>query len=304
MGAFERESVRLMSLRPTAARGILLLLLALGLAAGTAAAAVPKKGAVPTLIFPVAGDVTYIDDFGQPRAGGSHQGNDLMAARKTPVVAAEGGKIKFWTTSASAGCMLYLYGDSGTTYDYIHLNNDLTMRNDNRGGCVPGVAYARGLKDGARVQAGQVIAYVGNSGDAESTPPHVQFEVHPNDGAAVDPYPYLQSALRLLFFAKVGTPFTLALTGTVVSATNSSLQVQVSLLQGFPMNLRLKNLAKPLTIAVPATALIQQKSVPSPRLLAAYEGEPVVVWTQPSPVTMKAMLGADGALTAALVQLG
>jgi hypothetical protein len=278
--------------------------LVLLLVAGSAAAANPKKGVVPILIFPVAGDVTYIDDFGQPRPGGPHQGNDLMGVKKTPVVAVESGKIKFWTTSANAGCMLYLYGDSGTTYDYIHLNNDLTMRNDNRGKCVPGVAYARGLKDGAHVQAGQMVGYLGDSGDANGIASHLHFEVHPNGGAAVSPYPYLQSALHLLFFAKVGTPFTLALTGTVVTASDTSLQVQVSLLQGFPMNLKLKNLAKPLTISVPATAVIQQKSVQSPRLLTAYEGEPVVVWTQPALATMKAMLGADGALTAALVQLG
>jgi hypothetical protein len=292
-----------MSLRPTAARGILLLLLLLGLA-GSALAANPKKGAVPTLIFPVAGDVTYIDDFGQARPGGTHQGNDLMGVKKTPVVAVESGKIEFWTTSANAGCMLYLYGDSGTSYNYIHLNNDLTMKNDNRGKCVPGVAYARGLKDGARVQAGQIVGYLGDSGDANGIASHLHFEVHPNGGAAVSPYPYLQSALRLLFFAKVGTPFTLALTGTVVSATDTSLTVQVSLLQGFPMNLKLKSVVKPLTLTVPATAVVQQKSVTAPRLLAAYEGEPVVVWTQPSLVTMKAMLGTDGALTAALVQLG
>jgi hypothetical protein len=289
--------------RPTAARGILLVVVLLGLA-GSALAANPKKGVVPTLIFPVAGDVTYTDDFGQARPGGQHQGNDLMGVKKTPVVAVESGKIEFWTTSANAGCMLYLYGDSGTTYDYIHLNNDLTMKNDNRGKCVPGVAYARGLKDGARVQAGQVVGYLGDSGDADGIASHLHFEVHPNGGAAVSPYPYLQSALRPLFSAKVGTPFTLALTGTVVSATDTSLTVQVSLLQGFPMNLTLKNLAKPLTLTVPATAVVQQKSVTSPRLLTAYEGEPVVVWTQPSLVTMKAMLGADGALTAALVQLG
>jgi hypothetical protein len=290
--------------RTTAARGVLLLLLTLGLAAGPAAAANPKKGLVPALVFPVAGDVTYIDDFGQARPGGAHQGNDLMGAKKTPVVAVESGKISFWTTSANAGCMLYLYGDSGTTYYYIHLNNDLTMRNDNRGKCVPGVSYARGLKDGARVQAGQMVGYLGDSGDANGIASHLHFEVHPNGGAAVSPYAYLQSAQRLLFYAKVGTPFTLALSGTVVSATDTSLTVQVSLLQGFPMNLKLKNLTKPLTITVPTTAVIQQKTVVAPRILSAYEGEPVVVWTQPSLVTMKAMLGADGALSAALVQLG
>jgi hypothetical protein len=262
------------------------------------------KGTVPTLIFPVAGDVTYVDDFGQARAGGPHQGNDLMGVKKTPVIAVESGKVTFWTTSASAGCMLYLYGDSGTMYEYIHLNNDLTMKNDNRGSCVPGVAYARGLKSGAHVQAGQVVGYLGDSGDANGIASHLHFEVHPNGGAAVSPYSYLQSAQRLLFFAKIGSPFTLALTGKVVTATDTALTVQVSLLQGFPMNVKLKDLAKPLTLNVPLTAVIQQKSATPARLLTAYEGEPVVVWTQPAAATLKAMLGTDGALSAALVQLG
>ena len=291
----------------TAARGVFLLVLSLGLA-GSALGAVPKtgpiKGSVPTLIFPVAGDVSYIDDFGQARPGGTHQGNDLMGVKKTPVVAVESGIVSFWTTSANAGCMLYLYGDSGTMYEYIHLNNDLTMKNDNRGSCVPGVSYAKGLKNGAHVQAGQMIGYLGDSGDANGIASHLHFELHPNGGAAVSPYSYLQSAQRLLFFAKLGTPFTLALTGKVVSATDTTLTVQVSLLRGFPMNLTSKTVAKPLLLTVPATTVIQQKSVTSPRLLTAYEGEPVVVWTQPAPTTMKAMLGADGALSAALIQLG
>jgi len=288
----------------TTARGGLLLLFLLG-AAGSAFAANPK-GSVPTLIFPVAGAVSYIDDFGQERPGGAHQGNDLMAVKKTPVVAVEPGKVKFWTTSAAAGCMLYLYGDSGTTYMYIHLNNDLTMRNDNRGKCVPGVSYARGLKDGAKVQAGQMIGYVGDSGDANGIASHLHFEVHPNNGAAVSPYPYLQSAQRLLFFAKLGTPFTLALTGTVVTTTDTTLTLTVSLLQSFPMNVMLKGLTQQLTLTVPVTAVVLQKppAAPGARLLSAYEGEPVVVWTQPAPATLKAMLGAAGALNAALVQLG
>jgi len=281
--------------------GILLSLVALVLATAAANAANPKKGVVPTLLFPVAGATTYQDDFGQPRAGGKHEGNDLMATKKTAAIAVESGTIKFWTTSASAGCMLYLYGESGTMYEYIHLNNDLTMKNDNKGSCVPGIAYARGLKDGAKVSAGQQIGYVGDSGDANGIHSHLHFEVHPNGGAAVDPYPYLQSAQHLLFFAKLGTPFTLALTGTVVSATDTSLKVQLTTLQAFPMRLTLKGLTQTLTLNVPATAIVQPSST---RLLSAYDGESVTVWTQPALTSLKAMLGTDGALTAALVQLG
>jgi peptidase M23-like protein len=288
----------------TAARGIALLVALLGVA-GSASAAVPSKGVVPPLIFPVVGAVSYVDDFGQARPGGTHQGNDLMATKKTPVVAVEAGKVKFWTTSANAGCMLYLYGASGTTYLYIHLNNDVTMRNDNRGTCVPGVAYARGLKDGARVSAGQLIAYVGDSGDANGLASHLHFEVHPDGGAAVSPYPYLQAAQHLLFYAKTGTPFTLALTGTVVTAGDTTLTIQLSSLQAFPMNLKLKGLTQQLTLTVPATTAVLQKppAAPGSRLLSAYEGEPVEVWTEPALATSKAMLGADGALVAALVQL-
>src|SRR5438874_9558923 len=201
------------------ARGFLFLALILGIAAGTAGAAPPK---VPDhIIFPVVGQVSYIDDFGAPRPGGPHQGNDLMSAKKSPAVAAESGTVKYWTTSRSAGCMLYLYGESGTIYLYIHLNNDLTARNDNRGKCVQGVAYA--VKNGARVTAGQQIGYVGDSGDANGGATHLHFEVHPNGGKATDPYPYLQGAQHLLFAAKPGTPFALTLTGTVVSASLSRL---------------------------------------------------------------------------------
>ncbi len=186
---------------------------------------------VPKLVFPVIGPVTYSDDFGQPRAGGTHQGNDILADKKAPAVAVEPGKVKFWTTSAAAGCMLYLYGDSGTTYLYIHLNNDLTMKNDNRGSCVAGTSYAPGLKDGVRVGAGQLIGYVGDSGDANGIHPHLHFEVHPNDGAAVDPYSYLRKAQPLMFYAKTNKTVSLSLTGTIVSAFGGTLALKTSEIQ-------------------------------------------------------------------------
>jgi hypothetical protein len=268
-----------------------------------ATAATPKPAG--PIIFPVVGPAEYTDDFGQARAGGPHQGNDIMAPKKSLAIAAESGKVKFWTSSVNAGCMLYLYGDSGTTYLYVHLNNDLTAKNDNRGKCVPGVAYAPDLKDGARVQAGQQVGYVGDSGDANGIASHLHFEVHPADGQAVDPYPFLQAAQHLLFFARQGSPFVLTLTGTVLSATADKLQISVSLLQAWPSTLTVAKLALPLTLTVPPTALVQQKSggSPSARLLTAYQGQAVVVWTQPALATVKALRGDDGALTAALVQL-
>src|SRR6478735_1105981 len=247
----------------TTARGVLFLAVTIGLVAGSAAAS--AAGKVPDhIVFPVVGKVQYIDDFGAPRGGSPHQGNDLMAAKKSPAVAAEAGKVKYWTTSGSAGCMLYLYGESGTTYLYIHLNNDVTMKNDNRGKCVRGTAYT--VKNGAKVAAGQQIGYVGDSGDANGGASHLHFEVHPGGGKAVSPYPYLQKAYKLLFYAKAGTPFSLALTGTVVSATDTTLTVTVSQLRAFPMNLTLKNLTQQLILTVPSTASVLQKSSQSPSL--------------------------------------
>jgi len=278
----------------------------LGVAAGTAVAFAASK--VPEhIIFPVVGQVQYVDDFGAPRPGGRHQGNDLMAAKKSAAVAPESGKVKYWATSRAAGCMLYLYGDSGTTYYYIHLNNDLTMRNDNRGKCVKGVAYT--VANGARVAAGQQIAYVGDSGDANGGNSHLHFEVHPGGGRAVSPYPYLQKAYKLLFAAKAGTPFALTLTGTVVSATIGRVVVNVSTSQAWPSGLVLTKLNRSIVVTVPATTIVQTLgSTGVARTIAnvtlAQNGDKVVVWTQPAPASLKAQRGDDGALSAALIQLG
>ena len=85
--------------------------------------------------------------------------------------------------------MLHLYGASKTTYLYIHLNNDLTARNDNRGECAQGVAYAKGLKNGAHVERRAAIGYVGDSGDANGGATAPALRGASNGGAAVDPYP-------------------------------------------------------------------------------------------------------------------
>src|SRR5436305_11136935 len=210
----------------TAARGALFPLLVAGLLAGTAAAR--SEGTAKPIIFPILGAAHYTDDFGAPRPGGPHQGIDIVAAKKSFALAAEAGKVEFWTTSASAGCMLYLYGASGTTYYYIHLNNDLTRGNDNRGKCVAGTAYAPGLKDGAKVAAGQPIGFVGDSGDANGIHAHLHFEVHPDGKGATDPFPYLKSAQHLLFAAPKGSPLTLELDGTVMTPASTTLQLKVS----------------------------------------------------------------------------
>jgi hypothetical protein len=178
----------------TTARATLFLLL-LGVFAGTAqAASVPAVTA-----FPVVGNVSYIDDFGDPRLQGRHEGNDIMAIRHQPAVAFERGKVEKHVGSSMGTCMLYLHGASGMTYVYIHLNNDLTMKNDNRGGCRNGVSWAPGLRNGQTVRRGQLVGYVGDSGDADGIHPHLHFEVRTPSGRAINPYTYLNKAKRLLY---------------------------------------------------------------------------------------------------------
>jgi hypothetical protein len=287
----------------TTARGALFLFAALGLLAGTAGA---RSTAAKPIIFPVFGAAHFTDDFGDPRAGGRHQGIDIVAPRKALALAAEPGKVKFWTTSAAAGCMLYLYGASGATYYYIHLNNDLTRRNDNRGKCVPGTAYAAELKNGVKVTAGQPVGFVGDSGDANGIHPHLHFEVHPRGKRATDPFPYLKAAQHLLFAAPLGTPFTLELKGTVAKAPGLALQVKVDDVNAWPMGQRQRRLRRTLLLNVPATAVVQsvRGSTTRPTTLAsAKKGQTVKVWTTPSTTTLRAERGDDLALEAALVLL-
>jgi hypothetical protein len=232
----------------------------------------------------------------------------MMAPKRAPALAAEPGKVKFWTHSASAGCMLYLYGASGTTYYYIHLNNDLTGRNDNRGKCVAGTAYAKGLKDGAKVTAGQVVGYVGDSGDANGIHPHLHFELHPNGGHAVDPYPWLQSGLHLLFAAPRGSPFTLELRGTVAGVTDSSIRVRAMTVNAWPMRQHQTKLKRKLVVEVASSALVQTVAKiggpgTSATLADADVGQAVDVWTAVAPATLKAERGDDLALSASLVSL-
>jgi hypothetical protein len=281
-------------------RTVVVLIITLSLV--TSAAATPTKR-VPRLIFPVVGTTSYYDDFGEPRAGGAHQGNDILAARRAPAVAVEAGTVKFWTTSVQAGCMLYLYGDSGTTYLYIHLNNDLTGRNDNQGTCVAGTSYAPGLKDGARVAAGQLIGFVGDSGDANGSHPHLHFEVHPNDGGAVDPYSYLRKAQQLVFYAKPGAKVSLSIGGTILSAFGGALELKTSQVQ---MNsAKPVKISRPITLSVAADArvLVDLPGV-AVGLDALLSGVYATVQTLPVRATIAAQRGDANVLTASRIMLG
>ena len=291
----------------TTARGTLALVVALpALLVGAASAG--SKQPPETIVFPVLGPTTYTDDFGEARAGGAHQGIDMIAPKRALALAAEPGKVEFWTHSASAGCMLYLHGASGTTYYYIHLNNDLTRRNDNRGKCVAGTAYANGLKDGAKVAAGQVVGYVGDSGDANGVHPHLHFELHPNGGKAVDPYQWLQTGQHLLFAASRGSPFTLELRGKVAGVTDTAIRIKAATVNAWPMHQRQTKLKRNLLVEVPSSALVQTVAkIGGPGTAAtladADTGQAVDVWTAVAPATLKAERGDDLALTASLVSL-
>jgi hypothetical protein len=296
-----------MTCHRTTARGILFLLTLCGAAVVSAcalAATGAKQPAAP-IVFPVIGPATYSDDFGDPRGSSRHEGNDLMAPRRAIAVAAEAGTVKFWTTSANAGCMLYLEADSGTTYLYIHLNNDLGAGNDNKGKCVPGVAYAAGLASGDHVEAGQPVGFVGDSGDADGINPHLHFEVHPNGGKAVNPYKLLRKASRLLFWEPEGTRFSLVLDGTVVAAAPDSLTLRVTLLRQWPSHQKATNLDRPLTLNVPVTAQITRTvaSAAAAPLDEALPGQKVRVWTGLLTADDATRSGTTGALTASKILL-
>jgi murein DD-endopeptidase MepM/ murein hydrolase activator NlpD len=122
-------------------------------------------------VFPVAaeGQPKFTDDFGVVRpAGRRHQGNDIFAAEGTPVVAVDDGALRF-AEDPVGGHAFYLAARDGTVYYGAHLS-----------------AY-EGTSP-RRAAAGEVLGYVGRTGNAASTAPHLHFEVHPSGGVAVDPY--------------------------------------------------------------------------------------------------------------------
>jgi hypothetical protein len=290
--------------RRSTALGVVLVatLVAATMLVGPVGAAVQKP--VPRLVFPVVGPVSYHDDFGEPRAKWPHPGNDLMAEKRQIAVAAEAGKIKYWTHSASAGCMLYLYGKSGTSYQYIHLNNDLTDGNDNRGKCIAGTAYSPGLKDGASVKAGQAIGFVGDSGDANGIHPHLHFEVHPNDGAAVDPFPYLGKAMHLLVPVDPKATLSLSVEGRISRWAENRLTLSSTSMTVFPGGQKLTG-ARSIVLSVPASAQVDEGDgsvvAADPALLPDLAGRNVVVLTAPARATLSVAATKPGAISASRI---
>lgn len=155
----------------------------------------PTRAAdVRTMVFPILGGGGYRDDFGDPRSGGrTHQGNDIFAPKHTPLVATVSGRVRFigWP-QPSYGYIISIEDDDGYEYWYLHVNNDRPGTDDGQGG--GNYAYAPGVDEGENVVAGQIIGYVGDSGNAESTPAHLHFEIHRPDGKTINPFLSLRAA--------------------------------------------------------------------------------------------------------------
>jgi len=135
---------------------------------GTAAGLPPA--ATPGFYCPVQGGASFIDSWGFPRSGGRrHKGVDMFNSRNTPLVAVVDGRVKF-SSNSLGGLSTHLYA-GGTTYYYTHLEKHPTN-----------------ISSGQNVKAGTVIGYLGNSGNARYTSPHLHFEIRPNN-VAINPYP-------------------------------------------------------------------------------------------------------------------
>ncbi|HSX21446.1 MAG TPA: M23 family metallopeptidase [Gaiellaceae bacterium] len=136
-------------------------------------------------VFPVYGQTAWGDTFGSSRpdvSGGWHHGDDIFAPLGTPLLAIAHGTVFSVGFERLGGWRLWLRDDAGNLFYYAHLS-----------------AYTPLAVDGAIVNAGDVLGFVGNSGDAEGAPYHLHFEIHPigllnlgYDGA-VDPSSYLRS---------------------------------------------------------------------------------------------------------------
>ncbi len=124
-------------------------------------------------IFPVAGANRFSDDWLAPRGGGRlHQGIDIFAAHGTPLVAVADGTLFRVGYNGLGGWRLWLRDGSGTTYYYAHL-----------------ASFSGAAREGAAVAKGTVLGFVGTSGDARGTSPHLHFEIHPGGAGPVRPFP-------------------------------------------------------------------------------------------------------------------
>lgn len=132
----------------------------------------PPSADGPFYWCPVDPPRSYINDFGFPRVGHTHQGNDIFAPAGTPIRAPFAGRAEE-SFNGLGGTSVHVYGSANADYVYnAHLSEHVGV-------------------DGQQVQPGDIIGLVGNTGNAAGTPPHDHFEYHPGGGSAVSPYVYL-----------------------------------------------------------------------------------------------------------------
>lgn len=152
---------------------------------------------IRTIRFPVHGPVRFDDDWGACRGGAGcprrHIGNDVIGARLQPLVAAATGTVTHIVDGhRTAGYGLVITDQDGWEYRYYHVNNDTPGTDD---GADDGTwRFVTGLAEGTAVSAGQVVAFMGDSGNSEGSVPHLHFEIHRPDGTPIDPYRSLLAA--------------------------------------------------------------------------------------------------------------
>ncbi len=139
--------------------------------------AVPPPELVIDLTFPAEPGGRYFDDYTAGRSGGrTHCAGDILGPKHSGVYAAVGGTITSMPmTKPSYGYAVNIQGDDGRRYGYLHLNDDRPGTNDDAAG--PEHAYAAGLAKGMRVARGQLIGYLGDSGNTKGID-HLHFEIH------------------------------------------------------------------------------------------------------------------------------
>jgi murein DD-endopeptidase MepM/ murein hydrolase activator NlpD len=137
--------------------------------------------------------VQFSDTWGARRSGGrGHRGTDIMSPKGTWVVTVDDGIVERLDWNRLSGWNIMIRHADGWTSHYLHLNNDTSGTDDGEGG--EETAFVEGLEVGSFVKAGEIIGFVGDSGNAEHTGSHTHFELHV-DGKKVDPYPFLEEAM-------------------------------------------------------------------------------------------------------------
>lgn len=143
---------------------------------------------------PIAGPSATLSVFGAIRDAGDrwHAGVDISAKKLTPVVAVHEGVVSEVNRNGEGDCCwVKVRHTDGWSSLYVHLNNDLFGTDDGKG-----TGIVRGLEVGDPVARGQVIGYVGDSGNAEPGVPHLHFELRTRWGESVDPLPSIRRAAR------------------------------------------------------------------------------------------------------------